>query len=416
MISTLAHRTRTAVTGAALALSVTAFTACDDPLEVRIPGQVGASTLDNARMATTLVNSAIGDFECAFVNYIGATGLLTDELMISTEFIAPSLWDQRRIAPDNGNLTGSCTAFGFGVFRPLHTARYMAELAIETISKFPESEVANRNTLLATANAYAGYAYTLLGEAFCEVTIARGPIVQPPAVLAIAEERFTTAIEVAQAANATEILNMARVGRARVRLNLGRGADAAADARSVPVDFVRHATYSATAERRNNLIFVYNQRNLQVSVDPEYRDLTVGGVPDPRVPVQNADRNGQDGFTPLWLQSKYTSDGSPIVLASGEEARLIVAEVEGGSSAVDIINELRERHSLPPYAGGTAAEILQQVLEERRRELYLEGHRLNDMLRHDLPFATGVNHKGVPYGDTTCLPLPDLERDQTQSA
>ena len=400
---------------ALLAVLVPALTACENALDVRIPGQVGANTLQNSGMSTTLVNSAIADFECAFVNYIGATGLLTDELIISTEFIAPSLWDQRRIAEDNGNLTGTCTAFGFGVFRPLHTARYMAELAVETITGFPDADVPNKQRLLATANAYAGYAYTLLGEAFCRVTVSGGPILQPAEVLALAEARFTSAIEGAQQANATDILNMARVGRARVRLDLNRKADAAADAQLVPPEFVRQSTYSATAARRNNLIFVYNQRNLQVSVDPRYRALEVDDVADPRVPVLNANRNGQDGFTALWLQLKYTADGSPIVLASGKEAQLIVAEVQGGTAAVDIINRLRARHSLPPYAGGTEQQVLQQVLEERRRELFLEGHRLNDMLRHGLPFDTGLNHKGVPFGDTECLPLPDIELQQNQS-
>jgi hypothetical protein len=50
------------------------------------------------------------------------------------------------------------------------------------------------------------------------------------------------------------------------------------------------------------------------------------------------------------------------------------------------------------------------VLEERRRQLFLEGHRLNDMLRHDLPFPTGENHKGQAWGPITCMPLPDQER------
>jgi hypothetical protein len=31
------------------------------------------------------------------------------------------------------------------------------------------------------------------------------------------------------------------------------------------------------------------------------------------------------------------------------------------------------------------------------------------MLRLNIPFPTGVNHKGQSYGDITCLPLPDVE-------
>lgn len=390
---------------------------CRDMLEVELPGRIPASTLDDPALAPTLVQSAIADFECAFVNYVVATGLLTDELYISTEFIAPSLWDQRRIAPDNGNLsTGVCTSFGFGLYTPLQTARYVAELAIAKIEGFPDAAVPNKATLLATAHAYAGYAYTLLGEGFCEVTIDIGPILQPAQVLQRAETRFTQAIELARSAGAQEIERMALVGRARVRLDLGRGQEAAADARQVPPGFVRNATYSGTNQRRWNLAYTMNHRDLMISVDPRYRNLEVGGVPDPRVPVRNMNRPGHDGVTPLWVQLKYTAEGSPIPLASGDEAQLIIAEVEGGATAVTIINALRARHGLPPFAGGSEAQIRAQVLVERSRELYLEGHRLNDMLRHRLPFDTGVNHKGVPYGDTTCLPLPSVEREQNPNA
>ena len=42
--------------------------------------------------------------------------------------------------------------------------------------------------------------------------------------------------------------------------------------------------------------------------------------------------------------------------------------------------------------------------------LFTEGHRLGDMLRHNIPFPTGTNHKGQTYGPITCLPLPEQER------
>src|SRR5690606_38787289 len=132
----------------------------------------------------------------------------------------------------------------------------------------------------------------------------------------------------------------------------------------------------------------------------------------PRVPVRDAERPGHDGFTPLWLQLKYTSEGSPIVLASGKEARLIIAEAEGGQTAVDMINALRARHGLPAFHGSNEQEIRNQVMEERSGELCLEGHRINNMLGLDLPFDSGVNHKGVTLGDTECLHLPQVESGQ----
>ena len=51
-------------------------------------------------------------------------------------------------------------------------------------------------------------------------------------------------------------------------------------------------------------------------------------------------------------------------------------------------------------------------MQERTRELFLEGRRLPDFLRHDLPFATGAHpYDGNTYGTTTCMQIPRMERD-----
>jgi hypothetical protein len=233
-------------------------------------------------------------------------------------------------------------------------------------------------------------------------------------VLAIAEQRFTTALTLAEAANQAELAAFARVGRARVRLNLGRRGEAAADARLVPQGFVRYATFSSDAARRQNQVYVWNNGLWWASVDPRFRNLEVDGRPDPRVPVSDGGRLGIDGVTPLWVQTRYLSESSPIPIATWEEAQLIIAEAEGGASAVSRINALRAALGLPGFAATDSAAILQQVREERRRELFLQGHRLNDMLRFNMPFDTGTNgrnHKGQLFGDMTCLPLPRVETD-----
>lgn len=403
-------RRRAPARAVALTALALATLGCSDLLDVEVPTRVPEETLDDPQMSAVLVNSVVADFECALSNYVTATGLLTDELIISTEFIAPTSWDLRRISSDNGNLgTAGCTAFGFGVYQPLSTARFQADDAFRRIEEFPDGEVPDKPRHLATVSVYGGYALTLMGEGFCRAAIDGGPALQPAEVLREAETRFTRAIQLAQQVNATDVLNMALVGRARARLGLGDGAGAVADAEQVPEGFATLATYSSSDARRENTVFVYNQRDLMVSVDPRFRDLEVEGQPDPRVPVLDGNRVGHDGFTDMFFQQKYTSEGSPIEIATWEEAQLIIAEVQGGQEAVDAINRLRAEADLPPFSSNDPEEIAQQVLEERRRELYLESHRLADHLRLGLPFDTGLNHKGVPYGDTTCLPLPDAE-------
>src|SRR5690606_39317539 len=74
-----------------------------------------------------------------------------------------------------------------------------------------------------------------------------------------------------------------------------------------------------------------------------------------------------------WIQQKYLAYDSPIPIARYEEAQLILAEARGGQDAVDIINALRAPHGIPDYTGPTdAASIRNLIIEERRRELFVE--------------------------------------------
>lgn len=398
-----------------------ALAGCDTLLEVELPGQVPAEALANAELANTLLLSAIGDFECALTNYAGATAALTDELINSTGWADYTDWDVRRMTADDPDLgSGGCTNFGFGVFTPLQTARFQAEDNFRRFQEFPDTEIPGKTAALATLKAYGGYATLLLGEGFCEMTFDEGPIMTRAEAFSRAEGDFAQAIELAQQAGATDILNLARVGRARALLDVGRAGEAAGVAAQVPDGFVHLATRSGASERRWNRVARVTHADFFYSVSPEYRDLEFGGVADPRVTVVDADRLGHDGVTAIFLPLKYDAVEDPIVMASGEEARLMEAEaaVEAGdvAAAVAIINGLHEEHGLPAYAGGTAAEVMQHIVDERRRTFFLDGHRLGDMLRYDLPFPSGVNHKGQPFGTTTCLPLPAVEIDNNPNA
>jgi hypothetical protein len=82
---------------------------------------------------------------------------------------------------------------------------------------------------------------------------------------------------------------------------------------------------------------------------------------------------------------------------------------------VTAINALRTAAGLQGYSGATdAASIQALIIDERRRALFLEGFRNYDMQRFNVPFnpAVGVAfpNKGGTYGNTRCLPLPDVER------
>lgn len=384
---------------------------CDGLLDVDIPGDVPAEALDDPALASVLVQSAVGDFNCALTNYAGATAALTDELIGATGWADYTDWDTRKITASDGDLgSGGCTNFGFGVYTPLQTARVQAEGNFARIQEFPDGEVSDKPVGLATLAVYAGYNYTVLGEAFCELAFDEGPLVTPAEAMSQAENWFGQAMQLAQQAGADDLLNMARVGQARVLLNQGRAAEAAGVAAMVPEGFVKNVERSGTAERRWNRIARHTHGDFYYSVDPVFRDLEFGGTPDPRVATADAGRLGHDGITPVILPMKYTDVSDPIALATWTEAQLIIAEASGGQDAVDIINALHARAGLPPFASSDPTEIRNQIIEERSREFFLEGRRQADLLRYGIPFQTGVNHKGQPYGDTTCFPLPDVER------
>jgi hypothetical protein len=339
-----------------------------------------------------------------------STGILAGEYIISGFSINSNIWGWRGEVELKAT-TGNCGG-GYGYYSPLQRARFLAEDGFRRVEAFPDAAVPNKTNLLAQLAAYAGYSLTLLGEGFCEMALDEGPLMTRAQVFARAEERFTTAITLAEAAGNTDFRNMALAGRARVRLNLGRGADAVTDASAVPVGYVKNAVHSTAVTRRENRVYNATVIGRDLSVDPSYRNLTAGGVADTRVRVVNAGIMGTDLVTPQWDQMKYTARNAPIPIASWDEMQLIIAEVQGGAAAVAILNNLRSRvtPALPALTPAEEANIAQTVIEERRRELFSEGNRYGTMLRLGIPFPSGLNHKGQTYGNVTCMPLPDVER------
>lgn len=404
----LAVRGLRALTAMALVSGISACNLLDDALDVEAPSQVPASLLDDPEFADLLVSGVVADFECAFGSFIMNSALLGDELYDAT--FTANRWPvpSRQVQPsDSRYSTFGCE--NLGAYTPISTSRWSADNALSKLEAWTDAEVADRQQLIATAAAYSGYAHIMLGELFCTAAIDLSAELSSEDVFTRAEERFTRAIEAAQAAGDQDLLNMARVGRARVRLSLGNLQGAAQDAQLVPIGFEYLASASTISARRRNRVNEETRFSI-VSVKEPYRDLTVDGVADVRVPVVDAGRNGSDAQTPLFQQQKYTDDSDPLPIATWREAQLIIAEALGGAAATDAINAIRDFYDLPAFAGTPTAE---QILEERRRTLFLEGHRIWDIRRFDLPLfpAAGTPFsKGGQYQDLNCLPLPDVER------
>lgn len=423
--------------------------ACDgDLLSVETPGQVAADDLEDPVVAELLVTSVISDLECAWNQYTAGSAFHSDEYISSSGNLFLREWGTRRLRSEDDSFgQGTCGGAVFPLFTPLHTARFQANDVYRRLASDEFSEVADRDDKMATVRAFGAYALVALGEGFCEMTVPLvegepGPLMTPSEVLEIAETAFTEAITLADQAGSADIRNMALVGRARVRLDLGDLDGVIADASEVPPGYLKEASRDGSSDRRFNYNFErlnatsgFRQNGSianhyrELTIDPEGRPTEGDGTPDPRVEVWTEGNNGTDGVTPHWIHGKYTSREAPIPIASYREAQLFLAEalVRSGAIAagVEIIDARRDELSLPRVTySPDADEALQLIIEERRRELFLEGaHRLNDMLRfrgtaHEIPFLgepgsihpNGVDHNGFKYGDVTCYPLPDVER------
>ena len=405
---------RLGVPRAMLMLSMVATTACNSLLAVDNPGRVTADALSDPALAPILEAAALQSAQCAIAQFAVTGGTLSGEYVVSNGFVDSHPWEWRGIieikgAP--GSCPGSRTTTSMGFYTPMQQARFQLEDLARRLAGFTDAQVPNRQKMLAEMAAYSGYMHTLLAEGMCDMVLDNGPKMTSAEVWAIAEKRFGDAITIATTINDVSLLNMARVGRARTRLDLGNLAGAASDAALVPTGFSRVAEFSETTPSRENRIYNMTVRNDYLSVGPDYRGLTVNGVADPRVKANNMNRVGADNVTPMWQQQKFIGSGAvSLPIASYAEAQLILAEASGGQAAVDAINRVRAITNVAAMAAPAAGtDMVPLVIEERRRQLFSEGQRYVDMLRKKIPFVTGVNRKGQTFSNLTCVPLPDVE-------
>ena len=428
---TMLDRLRTHAVPLLLAAALSALVACDavkNPLDVEASSRIPAENVEVPANAQLLVDGTIADYECALSSYIVQGAEVGDEFIYAFQTADRVPPDQRTTSPTDARYaTSSCTALG--IYGPLQTARSSAETVLDYLRGWTDAEVSgSRQQMIATASAYAGYAYVLLGEGFCSLafskinpdrSIAYGGEVSRDSTFKRAVTRFTEAITAAQTITpattaSTDILRMAYLGRARAKLDMGDYAGAKADAQQIPSGYLHNATYSGTVPRRNNMVFNENALpNTSSSVGEPYRTYS---ATDPRVPVVQTTTVSTSGIR-HWYQSKYATVGAPIPIAKYQEAQLIIAEAEiranNLAAALPIINAERARGNQGLFTGTTQAQYLAELLDQRRRELFLEGQQLGDMIRFATPLtpAPGTSyHFGGSYGSQVCFPLPSAER------
>jgi hypothetical protein len=417
---------RAAATVAVLALVPTACDVLRNPLEVESASRIPAGTLEVPSAAKLLSDGAIADLDCAFNAYVTQGGTVGEEFIYAQQTASRSPYDRRNTTPNDSDYAVN-TCVGLGVYTPLQVARQSNENLIALLNTWTDEEVAagagspNRTDLIGIASAYAGYAYIMLAEGFCTMAISRvnldktisyGGEIERDSVFALAIVRFDEAIAAATTTGNTAIQQMAYVGRARARLGRGEYDLARTSAALVTPGYVRLVSASDASPRRQNRIVQENSViNRGLSVGEPYRSMG-----DARVPVTATAIVSATGITHHY-QTKYPSSSTAIPLATYEEAQLIIAEAEIRESdlpsALPIIAASRTRGGQGAFAGTTQPEYLAELIDQRRRELFAEGHHLGDIIRFGItltPAAGSAYHFGGTYSNQVCLPLPNAER------
>lgn len=272
-------------------------------------------------------------------------------------------------------------------------ARWIAEDAVRRLTEYVATPESSR--LVAEALLYSGYTNRILGENMCEAVIDGGPAEDRSTHFERAEEFFTRAISVANAAGASDVATAATAGRASVRLWLGDNAGAVADASAVPLSFEYQAEFAAAPTGQNNWIYYIssNRPYRAHSVWNTYYEDYYLNTGDPRTAWGTDPDTPTSEFTnvPWYFQMKYTSGDAPVNLSSGREMVLIRAEValrQGNwQEALTLINSLRtgitsdNGGSLPLWTASNATEAWTALKRERGIELWFEGRRLGDLWR-----------------------------------
>jgi len=403
-------------------------------LEVKDPDVVTPGSLESKETLPALINGAIGSFHNAYVGpgsvnessgQIGYSGLLADEFVSAGTFPTRHEVDQRRIDLTNGS---NLDQFNF-----LSRARAAADLAARRYASLDPD--APEHSLALSLD---GFSTILFAEDYCSGVpfstftdngdIEYGEPLTTQQMLERAIAKFDTALSVEGATD--DLLNLARVGRGRALLDLGRYDEAADAVVDVPDDFAYIIESSDNASNETNGVYIFgeNAKRLSIADKEGTNGLDYRSANDPRVkwaPALGASGDtilGQDRSTPLMLQLKYPDRGAPAEVATGVEARLIQAEaaMHGGSGDfMTLLNAARAQFDGmdPLTAGDIPADEIGKtnlLFRERAFDLWLTAHRLGDLRRlirqygrdSESVFPTGAWFKGGNYGSDVNMPVP----------
>lgn len=395
-----------------LLCGILAASGCD--YDLNQPGRIEDDELSDQAMFTSLLNG-MGRSYAEGLNFLAhRSAVVTREIHPAAPnqifSVSPRTF-RGELHPDEQN-----EPWNF-----LQQARWTAEAGIERMRETLGESEASSSEDLARAYLWAGYANRSLGANMCQAVIDEGAAQDNEAFLERSSNQFTEALEIAQAAGASEVQAAARAGRASVRILLGDWSGAVSDASEVATSFTWTVPYFETGDRSE-----WNRIATATANEP-YKTLTTWGSVyeeyyeqsgDPRVAWTDTglDVDGGEvaccGVMPFYRQQKFTEESDEIEISAGTEMRLIEAEAElvndNRDAAIAIINELRTAAGADSVSASSMEEAWGHLKRERGIVLWLEGRRMEDLRRWEASETPGQLAPEEIPGDQSHLDQQDL--------
>jgi hypothetical protein len=335
-------------------------------LEVFDPDIVTPEDVSDPASLPIAIAGVVGDFQLMYDDVARYTGLLTDEFILAGTFPTRVQVDQRDILFDNTTLTGT--------YENIHVARFSADNLVQAAQGLVGDPDADQDLVeegIAIGQFYGGYVRVLLAEMYCQSILGGGDETNPNYESSPVgpDARMQDALTLLQAAQASatalgnaNLADAAKIGQARANMWAGNYAAAASGVASVSTGFEFMAEFSSNDPSQYNDVYDFTYSDTQQirwtvgdGTQPErnferfpfYDEFVDAGLLLPDPPSSFSAFNGSilvhlqmiypPPVAPGIPQTPPTANGqsSPMVIASGFEARIIEAEAayRGGDVA-----------------------------------------------------------------------------------
>lgn len=405
----------------------------DDQIDV-----IEDELLDDPDQIDFLITGVEAEFAFTWTR-LGLIADLTADQLVFDEVMPQATFPTYREIGSNFRGNALETVFSNNTIRsaynPLMGWRLLSDDLLERIDRLDDLDGETRNAALYAGNFYGALARYMIGFYFEDVACGEDAGVGTPAPECI--EGFGAPIGGGNVINAPdmavdEILprlaeaelvaneEQARIIntlRARMHLLLGNYGEsfAAAQDGMQPGDEAFQSLHIVQAA--NEYYFAAGDGRIQVITDQRFADY-IDADPAEANRVAIRDTVGAGGV-PRVMQDMYPVEESPMDFLTWQENHLILAELAAlhgqGGDAEALVDEVRASHGIDPIGGPVDESV---IIEERDKELYLQGLRMFDLLRFgiwpaEVQGTVGEDGSlaGEPVGAWRGVPIPNDERN-----